>query len=130
MSLAGTCVVHPDFGGTHLCIFVTDYANYRDSEIEAVIVNITSWHQRKDQTLILMPGDHDFITRKSVVAYRSACLLKEWQVNHVLLSGKEQPPASRNLLLKIGNGLLKSPFTPEDVKQFYFQYSRDNNGPV
>ena len=101
MSLAGTCVVHPDFGGEHLCIFVTDYANYRDSEIEAVIVNITSWHQRKDQTLILMPGDHDFITRKSV-----------------------------NLLLRIGNGLLRSPFTPDYVKDFYLQYSRDNNGPI
>ncbi len=128
MGLAGVCVIHPDFGGEHLCIFLTDYADYGKNQLVAVIVNITSWREHKDQTLILQPGDHDFITKKSVIAYDNACLLQEWQVEFVLSKGKQQPPASKELLRRIGDGLLRSPFTPRDVRDFYEQYSQNTGG--
>ena len=119
MGLGGTCVIHPDLGGHHLCVFLTDCAGHPP---QTIILNVTSWHRWKDQTLILQPGDHAFITRKSVIAYENACLLREWQVESVLREGISQPSASEELLLKIADGLTKSPFTPNKVKAFYQQY--------
>ena len=83
---------------------------------------ITSLRHWKDQTLILQPGDHSFIVQQSVIAYENACLLREWQVERVLKEGIAQPPASTELLLRITDGLTKSPFTPNKVKAFYQKY--------
>ena len=119
MDLAGTGVIHPDFGGYHLCLFPTDYAG---NPPQTIILNVTSLRHWKDQTLILQPGDHSFIVQKSVIAYENACLLREWQVERVLKEGIAQPPASTELLLRITEGLTKSPFTPNKVKAFYQKY--------
>ena len=119
MDLAGTCVIHPDHGGHHLCLFPTDYAG---NPPRTIILNATSWSHWKDQTLILQPGDHSFIVQKSVIAYDYACLLREWHVERILKEGTAQPPASTELLLRITDGLTKSPFTPNKVKAFYEKY--------
>ena len=102
MGLAGVCVIHPDFGGEHLCIFLTDYADYGKNQLVAVIVNVTSWREHKDQTLILQPGDHDFITKKSVIAYDNACLLQEWQVSYLKVSNNLLPLKNYCLELAMG----------------------------
>ncbi|MXZ08285.1 MAG: hypothetical protein F4Y79_02470 [Gemmatimonadetes bacterium] len=125
MGLAGTCVICPDWGGEHLCIFLTDFVNDKRREPKTIIVNVTSWTARKEQTLILYPGEHPFIIKKSVITYDNALLLAEWQVEHLLSNGKKQPAVSEELLRKIGGGLLRSPFTSTDVRDFYEQYSQN-----
>ena len=50
----------------------------------AVCVNITSWTFDSDETVILVPGDHPFITKKSVVHYEDARYILLEHVEHLL----------------------------------------------
>jgi hypothetical protein len=50
----------------HLWIVVSDPG--ADSE-NVLICNITTWTATKDQSCILQPGDHPFITHKSCINY-------------------------------------------------------------
>ena len=46
---------------SHLWIVISDPSQHES----CVIVNLTSWRSDKDQSCVLKPGDHPYITRDS-----------------------------------------------------------------
>lgn len=119
MSLAGQCYLFEDMGSWHLNIFLTDYAGELQ---ETIIVNVTSWHRKKDETCVVLPGEHSFITKKSIIFYKNATLLKERNAEYIITNGIHQNPISDALLNKICLGLCQSKETPPAVKEFYQKY--------
>ena len=78
MLLPGATFLLPKPGKTqteHLWIVLTKPRE----DGQAVCVNITAWKFDCDETLILVPGDHPFITKKSVVHYEDARFMQlDW----------------------------------------------------
>jgi hypothetical protein len=89
----------------------------------AVCVNITSWKSDSDQTLILMPGDHPFITKKSIVNYQDARFMPLFWVEKLLQRGSTdfvcEPhyACTHELMDRIKRGLLASKHTPKGIKE-------------
>ena len=85
-----------------------------------VIVAVSSWKDHKDNTVILMPGDHPFVQHKSVIFYPHAQITKIQDLNEAVQrnSGSIRDPCTPAVLQRIQEGLLRSPFTPNKVKTF------------
>lgn len=86
-----------------------------------IIVNIESRTSKSDTTVKLHPGDHGFITNESTVRYHdlriiSIATLKKWVINKYAIV---KDPVSPEVLKIICKGLLKSKFTPNEIKTFY-----------
>ena len=93
-----------------------------DENGKAVCVNISSLRSAFcETTVILQPGEHPFIVKKSVVRYADA---SELDLNklELALEGNydfvcaKQEPCSRELLQKIKKGLIKSQHVSPDIQ--------------
>ncbi len=87
------------------------------------MVNLTSKKPNisQDLTTVLSPGEHDCITQESIVYYSDARFV---QTNLVEKSieigiGVLKNRCSQQMLLKIQSDLLKSDFTPPDIKEYF-----------
>ena len=98
----------------HLYIVITD----PDPIGNLVIVNVTSQGQSKDQSCVLNPGDHPFITRESVINYAEAIITNENTIQNGARGGVVQFDAAvtPKVLSKIQAGALASPQTESKVK--------------
>ena len=91
---------------------------------QAVCVNITSWKFDCDETLILQPGDHGFITKKSVVHFEDARFISLERVEQLLSSGTKQFVCEMSyccthaLMDRLKEGLLRSKRTPKEIKEY------------
>lgn len=54
--------------GLHLCLVISN----EDNEQRVVLVSISTWRSWCENTCVLLPGDHPFITRESTVRYDKA----------------------------------------------------------
>jgi hypothetical protein len=88
---------------------------------EVLIVYLTTKRQDSDITVILQPGDHDFIRRETVVSYADARIMKkENLINRINSRDFElREPFSADKIQLIQNGILKSPFAAKDKIEFY-----------
>lgn len=81
-------------------------------------VNVTTFRDKRDESCILMPGDHPFITQASVVNFREANdpLIKSVQdaLAQTYLIKKES--CSKTLIEKILAGAQSSPFLKSRFK--------------
>jgi hypothetical protein len=90
----------------------------------AVCVNVTSWKFDCDETVILMPGEHPFIVKKSVVHYEDAQFIPLARVEQLLSMGtnkfvcEQKNPCTYKLMDKLKEGLLKSKRTPKGIKAY------------
>jgi hypothetical protein len=104
----------------HLWIVLT----HPDEDGLAVCVNVTSWRPSADQTLVLVPGDHPFITKKSVVHYDDARKMPLDRIEQLLQQGassfvcKAHYACTYKLMDRIKQGLLDSKRTPNGIKAF------------
>lgn len=94
----------------HLWVLLTD----RDASGLAVCVNITTQQTYSETTVVLVPGDHEFIQHQSVAFYTDA---RELNINSAeSLIGQKQSmfpceahkPCSETLLARLREGLLAS----------------------
>lgn len=53
-------------------------------------MNVTSWRFDCDETLILQPGDHPFITKKSIVHFDDAQFIPLARVEQLLTMGSSK----------------------------------------
>lgn len=91
-----------------------------DEAGDVVILNVTSlklW--TRDRTCELQPGDHPFIRHASVVSYGRGRLARLLSLETSLASGvfRPQPAASPEVLVRIRDGALVSPYIPGDVRR-------------
>jgi hypothetical protein len=86
-----------------------------------VVVNFTTKKSGKDDTVVLMPQDHRFIRHETVVSYRDARFVEVSRICDYITQGTSRfdDDCSDDLLEKIQDGLLVSPFTPNKVKKYY-----------
>ena len=119
-------------GKPHLWIVLTQ----PDEEGKAVCVNVSSsWSSLSDKTVILKGGDHPFISRKSAVRYMDADLLSVRAVDEGLrlaldITCVEREPCTPELLSKAQKGLLKSPHTPNRIKEKMRAYLNSERSKV
>jgi len=100
----------------HLFIIISDPA--MDAE-RIVVANFTSWRADKDQSCIVEPGEHSFVTRRSCVHYAEDKLIALKQYAQLLgvAAIVPQDPVTRKLLDRILDGAAISPFIPLGNRQ-------------
>ena len=89
-------------------------------DTKAIIVNVTKKKSGKDASCVLQVGDHDFITRKSVINYGDARMP---EINNIKLAIdkrvlKPQKPVTDDLLIRILKGARNS----KAFRQGYLKY--------
>ena len=103
----------------HLWIVLT----IPDQDNKAVCVNVTSKRDDSDETLVLKPGDHPFITKESVVHYEDARVMDLTLVNQLLARGSDRFVCEQRecctyaILDRVRAGLLQSKRTPTGIKR-------------
>jgi len=84
-----------------------------------VYASFTTRRPMSDETVIIRPGEHPFITRETVVMFKLAKLRPsrnlDMAVNQSLI--RLLAAAGPALLLRIQRGALDSPHTPENVRR-------------
>ena len=116
----GECLLIPlpNPENLHLFVILTEQERFTGN---CIVVNIETRQRKSDTTLVLHSGDHPFITHESVVRYKSAHVVSAEKLIELVNLKRAFPkePCLDSLLDKICAGLLKSPYTPNDVKEFY-----------
>lgn len=106
----------------HLWVVVTP-AN----EGEVVTVCVVTAHKRSERLVVLNIGDHPFIRHESVIAYHFSKIRMVSDIEELLGKGiaKKREPVTPELLNRIQAGLVDSDFTPNYVRAFYREVSRN-----
>lgn len=119
MLKAGQTILLPKPGQTALHLWIVLFAPDPATH-ETVIVNLTSLRTHSDTTAILQPGEHGFVQHPTIVFYADARLVDAKQLLALIKAGTFQShqDCSAALLLKVQQGLLASPMTPQKVKLF------------
>ncbi len=91
----------------HLWIILSDPAQDAD---RLVMVSFTTFRRDKDQTCVLRPGDHPFVTRDTLVCYADARIATNAQLESLVSKGlmKRNKPVSAELLQRIRQGAWKT----------------------
>lgn len=107
--------------GKHLFVLLTDPGDFDEYPPQyCVSVNISTIRTAPyDETCVIEPGAHPFVTFRSWVTYRHARIDPASHLIDCAKSGLFVPtaPVSEELLKRIRDGLYKSPQTPNYLKQ-------------
>jgi|ERR1051326_179177 hypothetical protein len=106
----------------HLWIVLTEP---QGEPLSVAIVNLTSHKDGVDETVIIGPGEHSFVRRKTVVNYAGAMVVEALKLGRLIeadLTIPHREPCSPELLEKIRRGVFNSPF----VRPKFQAYCRDN----
>lgn len=93
---------------------------------QCIVVNFTTKRRGVEQTLVLDAGDHPFIKHESCALFSDAKVvpLSALQQGEATGTVVRQPRFSAAVLEKIQDGMMKSSFTPQIVKEKYHAWSR------
>lgn len=91
----------------HLWVVVSDPAT---DATNVLIVNLTSYDPREDQTVILEPSDHPFIKHRTCVRYAGARVATDAQLEGLKAAGRLRPQTAVNpeLLRQLRQGAAAS----------------------
>jgi hypothetical protein len=101
----------------HLWIVLTEP---QAPDFQCVIVNLTRQQPRSDNTVVLRPGDHPYITKDSVIRFGDALIVDARDLDGFLKkqTAKGLDRCSPNLLKRILDGAITSPFSPKKIADF------------
>lgn len=125
---AGDCLLidtNTDKGGylqSHLFIIILNCEEYTRNTIIVYVQSVRS--TKVDKTTILNAGDHEFIKHESYVEYRQAQIVSGDDLEQKLLEGVARPmtPMKGDAFNRICDGIMKSDFTPVEVREMYSDY--------
>jgi hypothetical protein len=82
------------------------------------VVNFTTHRPPCDESCLVQPGEHPFVTRLTVVSYRNALIKTNADLERARVAALLQmkDPLSAALLTKVRQGALRSLATPRNVK--------------
>lgn len=88
---------------------------------EVITASISTRKRWSEALVCLQKGEHPWITRESVVAYRFAAIRTCTAIAAAVADGKARPKekASPELVMKMLAGLVDSDFTPPVVRGYY-----------
>lgn len=86
---------------------------------KVLLLNITTFRPKEDESCILMKGDHPFIKHKSCIRYKDARVASVAQIQTLLNGGQmsRREPVSAELLARIRDGAGVSDFLPEEYRR-------------
>lgn len=100
----------------HLAVVIVEL---KTNPEQVIVVNLTSFQNGADYTVILKEGDHPFIKYKTIVEFGRARMFKKPdlinRINRELFNMGE--PFSQELVSKMQRGIIDSEFTPNDIKE-------------
>lgn len=101
----------------HLCFILTD-PDCNPAKVVGVMVRTRK--RFTDDTVILCPGDHPFIKHESAVHYSTADFFTVAKIVKCADQGHchIQPDMTPELLRRVRQGLLDSPYTVRGVKDY------------
>ena len=101
----------------HLFVVVTE----RDPGGRVLIINFETRKRITDDTVIIKAGEHPFVTHETSVRYKSARIVDADLLINKVKTGivESREPCSPELLEKIRLGIMKSPHTSNEVRDFY-----------
>lgn len=104
-------------GTPHLHIQITD----PDEHGRCVLVSVTTRRAKSDAMVCLEPGEHEFITRPSVITYAYSKVLLVAKLAEMVASGKAtaKQPAAERLTARAQKGMLETDRAPRDVQQLF-----------
>ena len=104
--------------GGHLWVVISEPSATLE---DVIIVNLTSKKPHSDTTTVLTPNDHKFIKHETVINYSDARILNHVdivkRVRDRLIEPRER--FEEDVTRRIQRGLLASPRTPRDIKDFF-----------
>jgi len=108
----------------HLWIAITEPDGTPE---KVVIVNLTTRYPSSDTTVILNIGDHRFIKHETIVFYADALFAKVTAIQDAIKNGisKFDDDCSDALLERIQLGLLESPSTAKNIREYCREYFKD-----
>jgi hypothetical protein len=110
MKIGETYVFH---GHQHVVITDPD-----DDDARAVaVVNFTGHEDNKDQACIVEAGEHPRVTKRTVVAYKYAFILRLAEQEDFVRQSTQREDVSPELLVRIQEGT-ESDYIPEKVPRF------------
>jgi hypothetical protein len=92
---------------------------------QIVIIPIDTIRGRKfDHQTVLQPGCHDFVTSASYVNYRRTRVISIEELDDLVTKeiAKKRDSLLPEVLEQIRDGILKSDFTPMEVRELYEAY--------
>ncbi len=108
----------PNHHVEHLWVVLTELD---DATGKVLVINLTTLRSGSDTTVVLKPGDHEFIQHETVVFYLDAqwvpAVALEAAVNRQ--AGRQLAPCRADVLERIRSGLLVSKFTPKQIKTWW-----------
>lgn len=120
VSRGDTYFIHyPNSPKEHLFVIITPVEEKTGSFL---MVGVESAEDRNSENLVfLFPGDFPFIKKKTSVAYRFATILTVSKLDEFLKSQWARPdePMKLDVVMKIGDGLLRSSRVDDAKKEFY-----------
>lgn len=115
---AGRSIVMPKPGRhqrEHLWIVVTDPIGDPPT---VIIVNLTTARLGSDRTVVLHTGDHPFIKHETVVNYADAREAPANKIAQLLdFPGYAHSDCEPGVLALIQDGVIESPFTPNNIRE-------------
>jgi hypothetical protein len=110
--------------GGHLWVVITEPSETLD---KVIVVNLTSKKPHSDTTTILTQQHHKFIKHETVVNYSNARFFKHENIIKRAQDRLIEPRDSfdSDTVEKIQRGLLSSPRTPRDIRNFYTENYSD-----
>ena len=99
----------------HLFVILFDGETYTSNTIIVPIDTYSS--EKQDKTVLLQIGDHEFITHRSFVNYSFAKVTSLTYINKLIedRKAKSKVSVSREILIRIREGVRKSKRTPNEV---------------
>ena len=88
---------------------------------EVVTVSISTRRAKSETLVCVQPGEHPFITRESICAYRFARIRTVEAIGSAIASGhaRQKEKASEDLIRRLAAGLVDSDFVSPGVVAFY-----------
>jgi len=125
---AGDCLLidtNTDKGGylqSHLFIIILDCEEHTKNTV--IVYTQTLRSPKADRTTVLHPGEHKFIKRDSHIEYNQAKIVSAMDLERMLQDGRARlmDRMGNDVFTRICDGILKSPFTPMDVREMYNNY--------
>lgn len=98
----------PNAGGAHIWVIICD----PDGNNRVAIVNFTTTVPNCDNACVVRRGEHQTISRDSIVFYSDARLVDKSKLDEAVARGdlQQTPPVQQALLKRIQLGALESPY--------------------
>lgn len=127
MYSAGDCIliitrINRD-GSSEAHLFVVIFDTNKTTD-KTILIPLCSIHPRRyyDKTVVINPGDHDFVKAPTFLDYSSAIVKTSAKLDEMIIKGearRRQPPLNKALTQRVREGTMKTDDIPYFIISVY-----------